>query len=114
MMERVEVAFIKHFSNANRSKGMNILRPKKKRDKHRITFSMGKTFYFLGNPHTSGVKVKQNSLTMEVVILIYFVGFAFGCSVALLVALVLIIRAQNILEKPGREAYMNTLFPLYR
>lgn len=42
LIERVEVAFIKHFANANRSKGMNILRPKKKQEKHRITFSMGK------------------------------------------------------------------------
>jgi hypothetical protein len=41
-MERVEAAFIKHFSNSNRTKAINILRPKAKRDKHRITFSMGK------------------------------------------------------------------------
>jgi hypothetical protein len=41
-MERVEATFIKHFSNSNRTKAINILRPKAKRDKHRITFSMGK------------------------------------------------------------------------
>ncbi|GER47252.1 EXS (ERD1/XPR1/SYG1) family protein [Striga asiatica] len=40
LMERVEATFIKHFSNSNRSKGMNILRPKKKKEKHRITFFM--------------------------------------------------------------------------
>ncbi|CAN8266660.1 unnamed protein product [Cochlearia groenlandica] len=44
LMERVEATFIKHFTNANRSKGMNILRPKAKRDRHRISFSTG----FLG------------------------------------------------------------------
>ncbi|MBA0837731.1 hypothetical protein Goarm_009867, partial [Gossypium armourianum] len=39
LLERVEATFIKHFSNANRTKGMNILRPKAKRDRHRVTFS---------------------------------------------------------------------------
>ncbi|MBA0692559.1 hypothetical protein Goari_010111, partial [Gossypium aridum] len=41
LLERVEATFIKHFSNANRTKGMNILRPKAKRDRHRVTFSTG-------------------------------------------------------------------------
>ncbi|KAG7032233.1 Phosphate transporter PHO1-like 3, partial [Cucurbita argyrosperma subsp. argyrosperma] len=41
LMERVEAAFIKHFCNANRTKGMNILRPKAKKERHRITFSVG-------------------------------------------------------------------------
>ncbi|CAM8885718.1 unnamed protein product [Rhodiola kirilowii] len=27
LMDRVDAAFIKHFTNSNRSKGMNILRP---------------------------------------------------------------------------------------
>ncbi|KAG7558592.1 EXS C-terminal [Arabidopsis thaliana x Arabidopsis arenosa] len=44
LVERVEATFIKHFANANRRKGMNILRPKAKRERHRITFSTG----FLG------------------------------------------------------------------
>ncbi|XP_061370886.1 phosphate transporter PHO1 homolog 3-like isoform X2 [Gastrolobium bilobum] len=41
LMERVEKVFIKHFSNSNRNKGMSILRPKTKRERHRVTFSMG-------------------------------------------------------------------------
>ncbi|XP_057974268.1 phosphate transporter PHO1 homolog 9-like [Malania oleifera] len=41
LMERVETAFIKHFSKGNRHKGMKILRPKAKRDRHRITFFLG-------------------------------------------------------------------------
>ncbi|XP_038707556.1 phosphate transporter PHO1 homolog 3-like [Tripterygium wilfordii] len=44
LMERVEATFVKHFMNSNRCKGMNILRPKARRERHRITFSMG----FLG------------------------------------------------------------------
>jgi hypothetical protein len=41
-MERVEATFIKHFSNSNRSKGMRVLRPKAKKERHRTTFYMGK------------------------------------------------------------------------
>jgi len=41
-MDRVEKTFTKHFYNSNRSKAMNILRPKAKRERHRVTFSMGK------------------------------------------------------------------------
>ncbi|KAL1536971.1 phosphate transporter PHO1 3-like [Salvia divinorum] len=77
LLERVEVTFIKHFSNSTRSKGMNILRPKRKRETHKITFSM---------------------------------GFLFGCTVALIVALILIVHARKILDKQGRVIYM---FPLY-
>ncbi|KAL5761719.1 hypothetical protein ACOSP7_017983 [Xanthoceras sorbifolium] len=80
LMERVEVTFIKHFSNANRTKGMNILRPKPKRDRHRTTFST---------------------------------GFFAGCTTALVIAVILIIRAHGLLHKEGRKQYMDNLFPLY-
>ena len=42
LMERVEAAFVKHFSNGNRGNGMNILRPKRRKEKHSITFFLGK------------------------------------------------------------------------
>ncbi|GLT73038.1 hypothetical protein SLA2020_449250 [Shorea laevis] len=80
LMERVEATFIKHFSNSNRTKAMNILRPKAKRDKHRITFSM---------------------------------GFFAGCTAALIVALILIIRARGIMNMEGWTQYMENMFPLY-
>ncbi|XP_042488553.1 phosphate transporter PHO1 homolog 3-like isoform X2 [Macadamia integrifolia] len=41
LMERVEAAFIKHFSNGNRRKGMNTLRPKAIKGKHRVSFFWG-------------------------------------------------------------------------
>ncbi|XP_022946078.1 phosphate transporter PHO1 homolog 3-like [Cucurbita moschata] len=80
LMERAENTFIKHFCNSNRSKAMNILRPKAKREKHWTTFSM---------------------------------GFLAGCSAALVLALVLIIRARNIVDSSGSTKYMETMFPLY-
>ncbi|KAM6547412.1 hypothetical protein CsatB_019088 [Cannabis sativa] len=80
LMERVEATYIKHFSNANRSKGMSILRPKAKRETHRISFTT---------------------------------GFFFGCTVALILALILIIRTRKIMDQPGRAQYMEIMFPLY-
>ncbi|KAL1215323.1 Phosphate transporter PHO1-like protein [Cardamine amara subsp. amara] len=41
LIQRVEATFIKHFANGNRRKGMNILRPQMKRERHRVTFSTG-------------------------------------------------------------------------
>ncbi|OMP14077.1 hypothetical protein COLO4_00332 [Corchorus olitorius] len=74
LMERVEATFIKYFSNSNRSKGMNKLRPRTKKERHRISFS----------------------------------------TVALTLALILLIRARDILSKAGRVQYMESMFPLYR
>ncbi|XP_059655819.1 phosphate transporter PHO1 homolog 3-like [Cornus florida] len=80
LMERAETAFIKHFTNSNRTEGMSILRPRAKKERHGVTFSL---------------------------------GFFAGCTVALILALALIIRARDILDKEGRTQYMETMFPLY-
>ncbi|GMJ09542.1 PHO1 homolog 3 [Hibiscus trionum] len=80
LMERVETTFIKHFANSNRSKGMNILRPKPRKQRHTTTF---------------------------------YTGFFAGCGFALVVALILIIRARHILGHDGTDQYMETMFPLY-
>ncbi|KAG5522414.1 hypothetical protein RHGRI_034558 [Rhododendron griersonianum] len=80
LMDRVEATFIKHFSNSNRRKGMSSLRPRVKKERHRVTFSL---------------------------------GFLFGCTVALLLALVLITRARDLLNHKGRGKYMSNMLPLY-
>ena len=49
VMDRVEATFIKHFSNSNRKKGLSILRPKAKRERHRVTFSLGTSIYLYTN-----------------------------------------------------------------
>ncbi|XP_028762025.1 phosphate transporter PHO1 homolog 3 [Neltuma alba] len=80
LMEKVEKTFIKHFSNSNRDNGLNLLRPKPTRAKHRITFST---------------------------------GFMAGCTAALVLSLILIIRARKIMDHKGSTQYMETMFPLY-
>ncbi|CAK7340299.1 unnamed protein product [Dovyalis caffra] len=41
LIERVELTFTKHFSDSNRSKAMDTLRPQSKKERHGISFSMG-------------------------------------------------------------------------
>ncbi|XP_031116905.1 phosphate transporter PHO1 homolog 3-like [Ipomoea triloba] len=80
LMERTEATFIKHFANGNRRKGMSVLRPHVKREKHRITF---------------------------------FLGLFSGCSIALIVAIIVSIRARNLLQHQGSNQFMENIFPLY-
>ncbi|KAF6166968.1 hypothetical protein GIB67_030661 [Kingdonia uniflora] len=80
LIERVEATFIKHFSNANRRKGMSMLRPKVKQERLRITF---------------------------------FLGLFTGCSIAILIALVMILHLRNIIQKGEFDKYMENMFPLY-
>ncbi|XP_075640223.1 phosphate transporter PHO1 homolog 3-like isoform X2 [Castanea sativa] len=80
LMERVEVTFIKHFANGNHRKGMDTLRPKARRERHRITFSL---------------------------------GFFSGCSLALVIAIIVLVHARDIMKNEGRTQYMENMFPLY-
>ncbi|VFQ58497.1 unnamed protein product [Cuscuta campestris] len=80
LLERSEAAFIKHFANGNRRKGMSSLRPRVKREKHRNTF---------------------------------FFGLFSGCSLALIAAIIVTIRARNLLEHEGSGQFMENIFPLY-
>lgn len=106
LMERVEATFIKHFSNSNRSKGMNILRPTAKRERHRTTFSTGKILISTGLSPLNRLNIHTFKAN--------FAGFFAGCTVALIIALILIIRTHDILSKEGQKQYMDNMFPLYR
>ncbi|XP_050384344.1 phosphate transporter PHO1 homolog 9-like isoform X2 [Argentina anserina] len=80
LIERVENTFIKHFANGNHRKGMKILRPTARKEKHRSTF---------------------------------FLGMFSGCSIALVVAIIVLIHARGLLKSEGRSLYMENIFPLY-
>lgn len=45
---------------------------------------------------------------------VLFPGFFSGCTVALVVAVVLRIQARNLMERPEGASYMVNIFPLYR
>ncbi|KAI6700534.1 hypothetical protein NL676_014858 [Syzygium grande] len=91
LMDRVEAAFIKHFTNGNHRKGMRTLRPTAKREKHRITFFL-RTFFCLSGACR----------------LLYWmlIGSYSGIIVA--------VHARDLLKSPGYDQYMNNMFPLYR
>nr|GEZ15226.1 phosphate transporter PHO1 homolog 10 isoform X1 [Tanacetum cinerariifolium] len=80
LLDRVEGTFIKYFANSNRREGMTLLRPKRKREQHRVTF---------------------------------FSGFFTGCTIALLIAIILLIQARKIMSKEEHTMYMENVFPLY-
>ncbi|XP_025886872.2 phosphate transporter PHO1 homolog 10 isoform X2 [Solanum lycopersicum] len=80
LLNRVETTFIKHFSQSNRREGMKILRPKHKREKHRITFIS---------------------------------GFFSGCSIALLVAVILLRDDRKLIDKDEGNSYLDKIVPLY-
>ncbi|CAH8390139.1 unnamed protein product [Eruca vesicaria subsp. sativa] len=101
LMVRVESIFVEHFTNSNRSKAMNLLRPKVKKEKHRTTFSTGNYKHF--------ITVYSKSLIFVRI----FSGFFVGCSVSLVIALALLIHARNIMGADGKNIYMETMFPLY-
>ncbi|KAL2904023.1 Phosphate transporter PHO1-like protein 10 [Bienertia sinuspersici] len=80
LIEDVEHVFVKHFYNANRREGMKPLRPRKRREKHRVTF---------------------------------FSGFFSGCSIALVIAVVLMVRARRIMEEGEDSFYVENILFLY-
>ncbi|KAL7221367.1 hypothetical protein ACSBR1_023344 [Camellia fascicularis] len=43
----------------------------------------------------------------------YFLGFFSGCSIALVVAIIVRIHARDLLKREGRGQYMENIFPLY-
>ncbi|KAI3768074.1 hypothetical protein L2E82_18506 [Cichorium intybus] len=60
---------------------MKLLRPKRRREKHRVTF---------------------------------FSGFFSGCSIALLIAVILLIQAKKVMTKEEHTMYIENVFHLYR
>ncbi|XP_073122020.1 phosphate transporter PHO1 homolog 9-like [Henckelia pumila] len=43
----------------------------------------------------------------------FFLGLFTGCSIALVITIIVTIHARKLLNNPGREQYMNAIFPLY-
>ncbi|KAJ9709364.1 hypothetical protein PVL29_001033 [Vitis rotundifolia] len=122
LMERVESTFIKHFSNSNRGKGMKILRQKAKKENHKVTFTLGQISATMYN--LIYVKFMQhfnlifpNTLSLKFFYCIgKLSGFFAGCSVSLLVSLIMVIHTRDLLImefKQERTQYMQNMFPLY-
>ncbi|KAM7520707.1 hypothetical protein LguiB_019669 [Lonicera macranthoides] len=66
-----------------------------------------------GNRHKGMRTLRPQKTKREKHRVTYFLGFFSGCSLALLVALILIVHARDVLQSEGRERYMENIFPLY-
>ena len=84
---------------------MKCLRPKVKRERHRVTFF-------------SGMKREKDFSYVYIhslmILLQLLTGFFSGCSIALIVAVVFKIESRKLMEKDYGTAYMANIIPLYR
>ncbi|GMI99245.1 hypothetical protein like AT3G29060 [Hibiscus trionum] len=69
--------------------------------------------HFANGNHRKGLKTLRPQAKKERHRITFLYGFFSGCSIALIVAIIVNIHARNILKSQGRERYMVNIFPLY-
>ncbi|KAG5240155.1 EXS family protein [Salix suchowensis] len=69
--------------------------------------------HFSNSNRSKGMRVLRQTAKKERHRTTFYTGLLSGCTVALLIALVLIIHVRKIMNEPGRILYMETMFPLY-
>ncbi|KAK6139379.1 hypothetical protein DH2020_026887 [Rehmannia glutinosa] len=69
---------------------------------------------FLNSNRQEGMKLLRPKQKVEKHRVTFFSGFFSGCSIALLVAVVLLIEDRKLIHKKNATLYMDIIFPLYR
>ncbi|KAK7836145.1 phosphate transporter pho1 like protein 3 [Quercus suber] len=69
--------------------------------------------HFSNSNRTDGMKVLRPQAIRERHRITFSTGFLAGCSVALILALILIVRARKLMAKKEAIQYMDNVFPLY-
>ncbi|KAK2655611.1 hypothetical protein Ddye_008663 [Dipteronia dyeriana] len=69
--------------------------------------------HFANGNHRKGMNTLRPKAKRERHTITFFLGTFFGCSIALLVAVIVSIHARDVLNSPGRHQYMENIFPLY-
>ncbi|XP_006338427.1 phosphate transporter PHO1 homolog 3-like [Solanum tuberosum] len=69
--------------------------------------------HFVNGNRRKGMKHLRPQAKRETHRVTFFMGLFSGCSIALVAAIVVAIRAQHLLEHKDRDKYMNNIFPLY-
>nr|ANY26941.1 phosphate transporter PHO1-like protein 9 [Fragaria x ananassa] len=69
--------------------------------------------HFANGNHRKGMKTLRPTARREKHGSTFFLGLFSGCSVALVVAIIVLIHARGLLESEGRDLYMENIFPLY-
>ncbi|KAL3833241.1 hypothetical protein ACJIZ3_007977 [Penstemon smallii] len=82
---------------------------------NRLIYRLEATFvkHFANGNRRKGMKSLKPNHKTERHRTTFFLGLLTGCSIALVVAIVIAIHAGNLLNHEGRELYMNNIFPLY-
>ncbi|KAI5665666.1 hypothetical protein M9H77_15519 [Catharanthus roseus] len=82
---------------------------------NRLTERVEKTFinHFCNGNRRHGMKFLRPQAKKEKHRITFFLGLFAGCSLALIISLIISIYARDILKNPGKEQYMNNVFPLY-
>ncbi|XWS30233.1 hypothetical protein CRYUN_Cryun24cG0099200 [Craigia yunnanensis] len=69
--------------------------------------------HFANGNHRKGMKTLRPQAKKERHRITFLYGFFSGCSIALIVAIIVNIHARDLLKSQGREQYMVNIFPLY-
>ncbi|KAK3199377.1 hypothetical protein Dsin_022792 [Dipteronia sinensis] len=69
--------------------------------------------HFANGNHRKGMNTLRPKAKRERHTITFFLGTFFGCSIALIVAVIVSIHARDVLNSPGRYQYMDNIFPLY-
>ncbi|TKY65157.1 Phosphate transporter PHO1-like 9 [Spatholobus suberectus] len=69
--------------------------------------------HFANGNHRKGMNTLRPTAKRERHRITFLLGLFTGCSIALIVALIILIHARNILYSEGRTRYMENIFPLY-
>ncbi|XP_023549615.1 phosphate transporter PHO1 homolog 9-like [Cucurbita pepo subsp. pepo] len=69
--------------------------------------------HFADGNRRRGMDILKRKIKRERQGITFFSGFFFGCSLALVVAIILVIHLRNIFKSQGRGQYMDNIFPLY-
>ncbi|KAM3363807.1 Phosphate transporter PHO1 -like protein 5 [Capsicum baccatum] len=69
--------------------------------------------HFVNGNRRKGMKYLRPQAKRETHRVTFFMGLFSGCSIALVAAIVVSIRAGNLLQHEGRGQYMDNIFPLY-
>ncbi|KAK0584116.1 hypothetical protein LWI29_007805 [Acer saccharum] len=69
--------------------------------------------HFANGNHRRGMNTLRPKAKRERHTITFFLGTLFGCSVALLIAVIVSVHARDVFNSPGRHQYMDNIFPLY-
>ncbi|KAL3723297.1 hypothetical protein ACJRO7_035478 [Eucalyptus globulus] len=69
--------------------------------------------HFANGNRRKGMRTLRPTAKREKHRITFFSGFFTGCALALIVGIIVALHARDLLKSPGRNQYMNTMFPLY-